>query len=277
MIMIRKDYRSLPVRRLVVMGESNAYGMCASSARHEWVQVLADHIRESQDEPLRVFNNAIPANVISPDAPGYASGDIYGTAPSAIERFEEDMIAYSPDLAVYAYGLNDSRCGHNLQSFINAYQTIITRTRQALPGTLLVLVGPYWNIQYDQDLWEARYKTRWQAVYGLFDRPGDGLVLAYNQAIAELARTSGALFVDVYSLLEGSPWLMNADACHFNDLGQRLIGMAIFSMLAARCSFLAKKSKAIEESLNLSVSNTGGTDALPHVIHSARKVAGWKK
>jgi lysophospholipase L1-like esterase len=274
--MIRNDFREQPVRRLVAMGESNAYGMCAGSPHNEWVQVLAEQIRENQDEPLKVFNNAIPANVISPDAPGYASRDIYGTAPSAIERFEQDMIAFSPDLAVYAYGLNDSRCGHNLQSFINAYHTIVTRTRLALPEALVVLVGPYWNIQYDEDLWDAQYKTRWQPVYGKFDRPGDGLVLAYNQAIAELASASGALFVDVYTLLEGAPWLMNADACHFTDLGQRLIGMAVFSKLATCCSFLSVKSRIIEKALNLSVSNTGGTDALPHVIQSARKLAGWK-
>ena len=37
------------------MGEFNAYGMCAGAARNEWVQVLADQIRENQDEPLLVF------------------------------------------------------------------------------------------------------------------------------------------------------------------------------------------------------------------------------
>ena len=68
--MIRRDYRADPVRRLVVMGESNAYGMSASSPKNEWVQVLAEGIREFQQESVRLFNNAIPANVISPDAPG---------------------------------------------------------------------------------------------------------------------------------------------------------------------------------------------------------------
>ncbi len=71
------------------------------------MQVLGSRIREFQEGPVRLFNNAIPANVISPDAPGYEAGDAYATSPSALERFEEDMISYRPDMAVYAYGLND--------------------------------------------------------------------------------------------------------------------------------------------------------------------------
>ncbi len=64
--MPKKDYRSEPVRRMVVIGESNAFGMCASDPRNEWVQTVANLIRDFQDEPLHLFNNAIPANVISP-------------------------------------------------------------------------------------------------------------------------------------------------------------------------------------------------------------------
>ena len=67
--MLRTDKRSKPVRRLVVMGESNAYGMNACCAQNEWVQVLGNHIRECQGSPLRIFNNAIPSNVISPMPP----------------------------------------------------------------------------------------------------------------------------------------------------------------------------------------------------------------
>lgn len=55
----RRDIRSQPIRRLVVMGESNAYGMSAGDARNEWVQSLAGLIRRFQDEPVRVFNNAM--------------------------------------------------------------------------------------------------------------------------------------------------------------------------------------------------------------------------
>ena len=272
---LRIDLRSKPVQRLVVMGESNAYGMAAGDPSNEWVQNLANLIRRFQDSPLRVFNNAIPSNVISPAAPGYNPDRAYSTAPSAIERYENDMISYRPDLAVYAYGLNDSRCGHPLNSFMQAYREIVVNTIKKLPDALTVLVGPYWNVQYNAQAWEDPKYAKLKV--GKFNLPGDALVTSYNKAIAAMASETGALFIDLYSLLEGAMWLLNADACHFNDVGQSLIGMKVFLEVAARCSFLSLKSKRMEEELNLSIRNTGGTEALPHVIDAWRKVDTWKK
>ena len=137
--------------------------------------MLANGIRRVQSEPVRVFNNAIPANVIGPDAPGDEQGR-FGVWPSAIERFERDMLAYAPDMAVYAYGLNDSRCGHAVESFMTAYRTIVGRTREALPDALIVLVGPYWNLQYDAETWGTPKYRNW--IFGKFDRAGDDLVTA---------------------------------------------------------------------------------------------------
>ena len=271
---LRTDMRAKPVKRLVVLGESNAYGMAAGDPNNEWVQSLAGQIRRFQDSPLRVFNNAIPANVISPDAPGYDPQHVYGTAPSAIERYESDMIGYRPDLAIYAYGLNDARCGHSLGSFMRAYREIVVQTKKKLPDALIVLVGPYWNLQFHAETWANPKYRGW---FGKFNLPGNRLVTSYNRAIAALARETGVLFVDLYSLLDGATWLLNADACHFNDVGQSIIGMKVFLEIATHCSFLSLKSRTMEKELNLSINNTGGTQALPHVIQSWRKIGGWNE
>src|ERR1700680_3598511 len=113
-----RDLRSKPVRTVVVMGESNAYGMCAIDPQNEWVQVVASKIRRHQDGHLQVLNNSIPSNVISPASPAYQSfrGN-YATAPSALERDSVDMIAHKPDLAMFAYGLNDSLCSPQSLAF----------------------------------------------------------------------------------------------------------------------------------------------------------------
>jgi len=185
------------------------------------------------------------------------------------------MIAYAPDMAVFAYGLNDSRCGHAVESFMAAYRTIVRGTREAFPNALIVLVGPYWNLQYDAETWATPKYRNW--IFGKFDRAGDDLVTAYNREIAALAGEFNALFVDVYALLEGATWLLNADACHFNDVGQAIIGYKVFSELAAHCSFLAAKSREMEEKLHLSVRNTGGTEALGEVVANCRKIEGWMR
>ena len=80
-----------------------------------------------------------------------------------------------------------------------------------------------------------------------------------------------------YKILEGASWLVTKDDCHFNDVGQRLIGMTVFSQIAQHCSFIAHASNEMERELNSSVRNTGGTNALPHVIDTWRKPDAWPK
>src|SRR2546427_1884659 len=211
----RRDYRTVPVRKMVVMGESNAYGMVAGDPQNEWVQVVAGLIRRHQDGYLRVLNNSIPSNVISPDAPGYEPlTGVVATAPSAVERYRTDMISHRPDLAIYAYGLNDSRCGHPTKSFIKAYEQIVSDTRTTLSEALIVLVGPYWNPQYNPALWRDQRFDKARVESGRFARPGDDLVLQYNKAIAQLAATYECLFVDLYGLLDGAEGLAHASLLH---------------------------------------------------------------
>jgi hypothetical protein len=268
-----RDFRSKPVRSMVVMGESNAYGMCATDPQNEWVQVVASHIRSHQDGHLRVLNNSIPSNVISPASPEYRAfrGD-YATAPSALERYSTDMIAHGPDLAIYAYGLNDSLAGHEAASFLRDYETIVSETRRQLPDALIVLVGPYWNPPHDLELWsehrydEARERRRLHG-WGAY---GDDLVTAYNEGIRNIALESESLFVDIFSLCRGAHWLIHADACHFTDVGQATIGMAVFTSLAVNCSFLSVKSTAAYRDGGFLVRDTGGTNALPQVVATWR-------
>lgn len=271
---LRKDMRPEQVKRLVVMGESNAYGMNALDPANEWVQVFASHIRKFQDAPLRVFNNSLPANVISPDAPGYDPANLDATAPSAIERFEQDMISYKPDLAVYAYGLNDSRCGHSRNSFINAYRKILVRTRQALPDALIVIVGPYWNVQYNEKAWAD---PEYHRDFGAFNASGDELVLSYNAELPKLAQEVNGIFVDVYSILENAIWLLADDSCHFNDVGQTIIGQTVFAQVASQCSFVSARCQRFETETRIHITTTGGTNALPNAIMKWRPVNQWKQ
>jgi hypothetical protein len=257
---------------MVVMGESNSYGMVASDPQNEWVQVVAGLIRRHQDGYLRVINNSIPANVISPNAPGYElmQGAV-GTAPSALERYRKDMIDHRPDLAIYAYGLNDSRCGHETRSFVTSYEQIVRDTRAALSGALIVLVGPYWNPQFDAALWRDHRFDEARSESGKFARPGDDLVLEYNTAIAKLAIKHGCLFVDLYGLLHGAEWLIHSDACHYSDVGQALIGLHVFTQLAVNASFLSIKSQQAFQDGGFSVDDTGGTNAMPSAIMTWRR------
>ena len=56
---------------MVVIGDSITYGMCAYRPDHQWSRVLANLLRAFQDGELEVFNRGLPAEVLSPAAPGY--------------------------------------------------------------------------------------------------------------------------------------------------------------------------------------------------------------
>jgi hypothetical protein len=140
-LMTDKDYRKKPVRKMVLLGESNAFGMCASDPRNEWAQTVANLIRDFQDEALIFLNNAIPANVISPRSPGYSSLPEYAL-PTAIERYKKDIIEHDPDLTIIAYGLNDSRCGNPVNSFIKDLETIVKDVKNNTKS-LIILTSPY--------------------------------------------------------------------------------------------------------------------------------------
>ena len=160
-----------------------------------------------------------------------------------------------------------------LDSFMKAYSQIVCTTRDRCPDALIVLVGPYWNLQYDAETWALPEN---QNRFGKFSVPGDELVVSYNDAIAELADQSGAVFVDLYRFLEGASWLLTGDACHFSDVGQHVIGQFVFAQLASRCSFVTHSSRVAEAELGSSVWNTGGTDALPTVVNRWRQRDGGK-
>jgi lysophospholipase L1-like esterase len=266
---MKKDFRSTPVQKLVVIGESNAFGMCASDPRNEWVQTVAHLIRDFQDEPLHVLNNSIPANVISPRSPGHATLPDHGK-PSALERYETDLIGHQPDLAIIAYGLNDSRCGNPLEPFLEDLEKIVSDTVKRTKS-LVVLASPYWNTQYNAELWEGlKEKPEWATgEYSLFAQTGKDLVYSYVIGMKKLAEKYGCLFVDLFTPTEDCLWLMHNDQCHYNDVGQRVLGQLVFNAIACNCSFIGTKSARVGREGNFDIDSTGGTQGM------SRMISGW--
>ena len=85
-------------------------------------QVAAGWLRRFQDIDLQVFNRGLPAEVISPRAPGYEES----AKPSLIERYRRHGIELKPDLVIIAEGLNDMRSGMAVQDFMADLAQIVT-------------------------------------------------------------------------------------------------------------------------------------------------------
>jgi len=236
-----------PFHRMVVLGDSIAYGMCAHRPEHEWNQVAAELLRRFQDEELEVLNRGLPAEVISPRAPGYAES----AKPSLMERYRRHGIEPRPDLVVIAEGLNDMRSGMPVQDYMADLTRIVTDIQQET-GALVALLGIYHQIfgRGANDPAALPTWTRWTP----------DVARVYNLAVRLVAERCGALFVDVQAAMGRADWTLNPDCCHPNDLGHVLIGHALFREIATHCPGLARKTLAEIDELGISNENTGGTD-----------------
>lgn len=234
-------------RKMVVLGDSISYGMCAYEPSNAWNQVVAGLLRRFQSEPLTVFNRGLPASVISPRCPGY----MQSAKPSLLERYQQHCIALEPDLVIIAEGLNDMRSGMAVQDYIADLETVVTDI-QSQTGALVVLVGIYHQIygQGGNDPVTTPIWTKWN----------HDTAKVYNLEIRLLAEKHHALFVDALAVLGGADWVLHPDAVHLNDLGHVLIGNAIFQQIATHSAQVAQTTFQMIEEKEVSTSNTGGSD-----------------
>jgi len=236
-----------PFQRMVVLGDSNAYGMCAHAPENEWVQVAASWLRKFQSQELEVLNRAIPGNVISLRCPGYE----LSCKPSLMERYRKHCIELQPDLVIIAQSLNDARTGMPVQEFTEDLETIVATIGRETEA-LVVLLGVYHQIrgQGFNDPDEFPWAVRWDHT----------TLEAFNAAISQTAERNKALFVDVLNIMAGADWLLNPDCVHLNDLGHILVGNALFRMIAAHCNGIKANLFSLIAAKGVSVENTGGTD-----------------
>jgi lysophospholipase L1-like esterase len=236
-----------PFRRMVVLGDSISYGMCASEPEKAWPQVVARLIREFQDEQLSVFNRGLPANVISPRCPGYDES----AKPSLLERYQQDGVDLEPDLVLIAEGLNDMRSGMPVQDYVADLETIVADISEST-GALVVLVGVYHQV-FGRGANDPKAYPTWA-------RWTSETAAAYNLALRAKAAQLGALFVDAHQVMAGADWLLHTDACHLNDLGHVLIGNGVFQAVATHSEALSSKTYRIIEEREVSTLNSGGAD-----------------
>lgn len=232
---------------MVVLGDSIAYGMCASRPEHEWAQVVANLLRKFQEVDLEVLNRGLPANVISPRCPGYEES----AKPSLLERYRRHCIDLQPDLVVVAEGLNAMRSGMPIGQYIEDLEQIIRDIQQETQA-LVVLLGIYHQI-YGRG-------SNDPALFPTWTKWDSDLAEAYNKAIESMAERNDALFVDTLDVLGGADWVLNIDCCHLNDLGHVLVGNAIFQEIATHCMEVGAKTMHSIVVQNISILNTGGTD-----------------
>lgn len=227
----KRDFRNKPFRIAVAVGDAVTAGGDATRPELCWVSRLADAINESQLQPVKMYNNGIGANVISRHSPAYNPS----RGPSAIERYHEHVIAYHPDLALVAYGLNDARGGMPLAQFLAAEQQIVLDIKRHT-SALIVVVDASFMTDFD----------RWPP----YDRANLATFMGFNCALKRMAEECDVLYADVFASQGMAPWMVDPEnGVHPNNLGHRIIADRIFNVLAQNCSCLSQSAFAMKQTM----------------------------
>ena len=88
---MKRDYRSIPFKKMITLGESHTSGISATRREWGWAPLLKDLIDQFQKEPVALKNHGIGGDILSKDCPVYK--DSYqGKRPIAIERYQKHVI-----------------------------------------------------------------------------------------------------------------------------------------------------------------------------------------
>jgi len=227
----KRDYRSQPFRVAVALGESTTAGGAATKPELCWVSLLADLINESQADPVKMVNNGIGANLISSRSPTYAQSE----KPSAMERYQEHVIDYHPDLVLISYGFNDARGGTPLSQYIKDLRHIVLDIKKQT-GAVIVIVNAYYMTAFDR--------------YAPYDKADPATLEGFNAAMKRLAEECDVLYADVYGAEGTAPWMVDpVDGVHPNNLGHQVIADRIFEVLAQNCSALSQRAVELRRTM----------------------------
>jgi lysophospholipase L1-like esterase len=229
----KRDYRDQTFRVAVAFGASITAGGEATSPELDWVSLLTDLINEAQFKSVKMYNNGIGANVISPRSSHYSDS----FKPSAMERYQDHVIAYHPDLVLMAgdFGTNDARGGTPLSQFLNDERQIVLNIKEQT-GALVVVTNVSFFTAFER--------------YAPFNLADVSTLIGFNCSLKEMARECDALYADIFAAQDMAGWTVDSkDGVHLNNLGHRLAANRIFEVLAQNCSCLALKANALRKTM----------------------------
>jgi len=208
------DWPERPLEKIVAIGESTTNGEVTSKEELRWTAQLEELLNRFQEAPVRVVNEGIGYNAISPDSKTQFDGDFNGD--SALERIDNDVLDRKPDLIIIQYGLNDMGGLNPVHWFVGEYQKLIDHIRSKSKAKI-VLVDVAHLTAYGKD----RYNVG-----------DDSFTHQYNLGIEELAARNGLPLVRMHRAFNHQDGWVHPDKVHPADLGHTVMAHEIFKVIA---------------------------------------------
>lgn len=191
---------------IVALGDSITEQTWHTRGRQGWVGLLQEALFETYGR-----NRCWVIN----------SGRCGDRATTALDRFDEDVARFGPDLVIVSFGMNDS--GGELEDFRAAMVELVRRSREAGAEVLLRTPNPMVNPPTRKTLRDGQKPSA---------ETGGSRVGEFARAVVEIASAEGCAVVDHYSswkALEDAPeslaenpnrlWLLMSDPVHPGALG----------------------------------------------------------
>lgn len=219
-----KDLRKDPVNTIVALGDSCTWGYSVLEKEQCWVNRVTSMLELFQGQKIRLVNQGIGSNVLTPLCPSYEAS----SKPCGLERLEKDVLIHKPDLLFIGYGLNDSRAGTAPEVFQSEYQKLLDIVREQCPDTLIVLLNLY-----------CMHECMYEGGEPDWNKSNHHVTAVYNGIIEQLAMDNACIFADIYASTAGVYWMVEEDHCHPSILGHQVIANKVFEAIVRNSSFAA--------------------------------------
>ncbi len=170
-----------------------------------------------------------------------------GTAASALNRLERDVLRHHPDLVLVAFGLNDCLAGTGcLDTFTGALLEIVDRVQESTSADIALLTPPFMARRSNFRI----HPDHAAMAEGIIANQNNGVLSLYADSIRKVAADRQVLLVDVYREwtrlaedgLDTDMWLING-LNHPDSRGHALAATMIFHTLLSQRDGSAKENE----------------------------------
>lgn len=187
------DRNGKKIPTIAFLGDSVTQGCFEIYTKNDGnIETVFDKTSAYHNYLAEILNELVPEAPVNIINAGI-SGD---RAPLGYERLQRDVLAYSPDLTVVCYGLNDNSWGlKNIGLYTEALDKIFKKLKNS--GSEVIFMTP--NMQNTEVSPNLSSDTFKELALATAERENTGVLKEYIEAGKKIAVENGVKICDVYA------------------------------------------------------------------------------
>lgn len=195
--------------RIVLMGDSITFGDNASNHKKSWAGRMEDYLRDNFNKDFEIINSGVEGE----------------TAKEGLQRIEDAVIKYTPDMVFIGYATNDctkemGKYTNDFYNFESNMEDIAEAVKKQTNASIVFNLAPPVIEELCND-----------DVINIHNRD----IEAYNEVVKTLCGSMMLSYIDHFRIMMGKEnlhRLIDADGIHPNDEGHRIMFESIIGSTA---------------------------------------------